>query len=45
MLQAKKAGGEGASKETEDAEHLLLQNKALTDLTSLLTQLVTHIYY
>ncbi|XP_053386677.1 serine/threonine-protein kinase ULK4-like isoform X1 [Mercenaria mercenaria] len=40
--QAKKAGGEGASKETEDAEHLLLQNKALTDLTSLLTQLLTH---
>ncbi|XP_052814405.1 serine/threonine-protein kinase ULK4-like isoform X2 [Mya arenaria] len=41
-LQAKKAGGEGSSKETEDAEHLLLQNKALTDLTSLLTQLLTH---
>lgn len=40
--QAKKAGGEGASKETEDAEHLLLQNKSLTDLTSLLTHLLTH---
>ncbi|XP_052237565.1 serine/threonine-protein kinase ULK4-like isoform X3 [Dreissena polymorpha] len=40
--QAKKAGGEASSKETEDAEHLLLQNKALTDLTSLLTQLLTH---
>ena len=38
--QSKKAGGDSATKETEEAEHLLLMNKALTELTSLLTQLV-----
>lgn len=40
--QAKKAGGDAQTKETEEAEQLLLMNKALTDLTSLLTQLLCH---
>lgn len=40
LLQSKKTGGEAGNKEAEDAEMLLLNNKPLTDLTSLLTQLV-----
>lgn len=40
--QAKKAGGDAQTRETEEAEQLLLMNKALTDLTSLLTQLLCH---
>jgi hypothetical protein len=39
-FQSKKTGGEAGNKEAEDAEMLLLHNKPLTDLTSLLTQLV-----
>lgn len=41
-LQSKKTGGEAGNKEAEDAEMLLLNNKPLTDLTSLLTQLLCH---
>ncbi|VDI57338.1 serine/threonine-protein kinase ULK4 [Mytilus galloprovincialis] len=41
-LQSKKSGGEAGNKEAEDAEMLLLNNKPLTDLTSLLTQLLCH---
>ena len=39
FLQSKK-GGAGDTHEAEEAESLLLTNKPLTDLTSLLTQLV-----
>lgn len=38
--QNKKAGGEGGNREAEEAEQLLLTNKSLTDLTTILTQLV-----
>ncbi|KAK3602625.1 hypothetical protein CHS0354_034209 [Potamilus streckersoni] len=41
-LQTKKTGGESATKDTEDAENLLLMNKPLTDLTSLLTHMLCH---
>ncbi|KAK7111983.1 serine/threonine-protein kinase ULK4-like isoform X2 [Littorina saxatilis] len=45
-LQVRKGGGGGygdqASREAEDAEQLLLTNKPLTELTSLLTQLLYH---
>ncbi|KAL5018665.1 hypothetical protein ScPMuIL_004387 [Solemya velum] len=41
-LQAKRTGGEASSKDAEDAEHLLLMNKSLTDVTGLLTQLFCH---
>nr|XP_034324271.1 serine/threonine-protein kinase ULK4 isoform X2 [Crassostrea gigas] len=39
-LQNKKAGGEGGNREAEEAEQLLLTNKSLTDLTTILTQLL-----
>lgn len=38
--QNKRAGGEGGNREAEEAEQLLLTNKSLTDLTTILTQLV-----
>lgn len=41
-LQSKRTGGEAGNKEAEDAEMLLLHNKPLTDLTTLLTQLLCH---
>ena len=41
MLQAKKGGGDHGNKEAEMAESLLLANKPFTDLTTLLTQLVS----
>uniref|UniRef100_A0A2C9L0L6 Protein kinase domain-containing protein n=1 Tax=Biomphalaria glabrata TaxID=6526 RepID=A0A2C9L0L6_BIOGL len=41
-LQVKNKGGEGAQKEAEFGEQLLLLNKSLTDLTSLLTQLLCY---
>jgi hypothetical protein len=40
-VQAKKAGGAGGTKEAEQAEALLLTNKPIIDLTSILTQLVS----
>ncbi|XP_062580885.1 serine/threonine-protein kinase ULK4-like isoform X2 [Saccostrea cucullata] len=39
-LQNKRAGGEGGNREAEEAEQLLLTNKSLTDLTTILTQLL-----
>ncbi|GFR84606.1 serine/threonine-protein kinase ULK4 [Elysia marginata] len=41
-LQVKNKGGDGAQKEAEFGEQLLMMNKSLTDLTSLLTQLLCY---
>ena len=41
VLQAKKGGGDHGNKEAEMAESLLLASKPFTDLTTLLTQLVS----
>ncbi|BFZ15632.1 hypothetical protein BsWGS_18671 [Bradybaena similaris] len=41
-LQVKNKGGNGAQKEAELGEQLLMMNKSLTDLTSLLTQLLCY---
>ncbi|KAK6166744.1 hypothetical protein SNE40_023371 [Patella caerulea] len=41
-LQSKKGGASTASKEAEWAEQLLMYNKPLTDLTSVLTQLLCY---
>ncbi|XP_067686194.1 serine/threonine-protein kinase ULK4-like isoform X2 [Haliotis asinina] len=41
-LQAKKSGAEGSAMDAEAAEQLLLRNKPLTELTSLLTQLLCY---
>ncbi|CAG5124212.1 unnamed protein product [Candidula unifasciata] len=41
-LQVKNKGGSGAQKEAELGEQLLMMNKSLTDLTSLLTQLLCY---
>jgi hypothetical protein len=44
VFQARKAAGAGdtaAGREAEEAEQLLLSNKPLTDLTPVLTQLVS----
>ncbi|XP_059156600.1 serine/threonine-protein kinase ULK4-like [Physella acuta] len=41
-LQVKNKGGDGAHKEAELGEQLLMINKSLTDLTSLLTQLLCY---
>ncbi|XP_048734641.2 serine/threonine-protein kinase ULK4-like isoform X2 [Ostrea edulis] len=39
-LQNKRAGSETGNREAEEAEQLLLTNKSLTDLTTILTQLL-----
>ncbi len=44
-LQAKKAGGDHATKEAEMAEELLLMNKPFTDLMTLITQLVRELLF
>lgn len=41
-LQSKKSAGDAGSREAEEAEQLLLSNKSLTDLTTVLTQLLVH---
>ncbi|GFO05468.1 serine/threonine-protein kinase ulk4 [Plakobranchus ocellatus] len=41
-LQVKNKGGDNAQKEAEFGEQLLMMNKSLTDLTSLLTQLLCY---
>ncbi|KAK3093040.1 hypothetical protein FSP39_010415 [Pinctada imbricata] len=41
-LQSKRVANEGSNKEAEEAEQLLLTNKTLTDLTTILTRLLCH---